>query len=499
MRVMTRFLKFPSTYVGCVSSRGCSMFAFFAPLVARVLPELLMGAYIVGFDTISYYVPVTWKWVHYGVSFWEFFGTAPIFYLLLSGLTLAGVPLVISLKVLPPILHGLLGFAIFQYATKSLAWTHKRGLFASLLAALYFVGLRISWDMLRSELALIFLFVFLIALQRCLSDFNWKGLGILAFSAVLVVLTHQPVSVIMFAIIFAMALERLIRRDCSLVKRIFVACLPAIALFLLTVYADYVVLPTYADEVVANGRSEWLNLIGYSSTVNGIAYTVGFLFFCYFSLLPLVALGIREFRGLELKAWAFWCLIGASLPFLFTSAPLSYRWILLLAFPLAFFAVEGFEKLNSGLLKGFLASFMVLLSFSFVFLPAEAAFPYFSLYPSYVPSSMLQNSVPLSDCEDVAEALNWVENNVKNGDVLLVHDAFNGWALLYADGVKIVRYGYASPENAALTFSQQGYRRVYLIWWVSGMGWHGYAGLPSMFKEVYRWGRIAIYELEASA
>ncbi|MEM3055217.1 MAG: hypothetical protein QXM52_05890, partial [Candidatus Bathyarchaeia archaeon] len=133
------------------------------------MPELFMVPYIVGFDTIAYYVPTTLKWVNYGADFWEFFGTSPLFYLILSGLTLAGVPLVVSLKVLPPILHGLLGFAIYQYATKGLAWSPGKGLFASLLATLYFVGLRISWDMLRSQLGLIFLFVFLIMLQGCLS------------------------------------------------------------------------------------------------------------------------------------------------------------------------------------------------------------------------------------------------------------------------------------------------------------------------------------------
>ncbi|MEM2780309.1 MAG: hypothetical protein QW791_05500 [Candidatus Bathyarchaeia archaeon] len=465
----------------------------------RAIPELIMGSYIVGFDTISYYVPVTWKWTRCGVSFWEFFGTAPMLYLLLSGLTLAGVPLVVTLKVLPPLLHGLLGFAIFQYATRGLAWPVRKAFFASLLATLYFVGLRISWDMLRSELGLLFLFILLIMLRRCLSDFNWKWLSILTLFAVLLVLTHQLVSIVMFVIIFAMALERLIKRDYSFVKRIFFACLPAISLFLLTVYADFVVLPAYVDGVVASGRSEWLNLMGYSSTANGIAYTVGFLFFCYFPILPFAALGIQKFRGLEFKVWAFWCLIGASLPFLFTLAPLSYRWFLLLAFPLAFFAVEGFEKLNSSLFKAVLAGFMVLLSFSFIFLPAEAAFPYFSLFPSYVPSSMLQNSVPLSDCEDVIKALSWMENNVERDGVLLVHDAFYGWALLYADGVEIVRYGYALPENAALAFSQDSYRRVYLIWWVSGEGWHGWASLPSTFKEAYRSGRIAVYEFKVEA
>jgi hypothetical protein len=174
------------------------------------------------------------------------FGIAPLFYLLLSGLTLAGIPLIVSLKVLPPILHGFLGLAILEYSTKSLGWSARKGLFASLLATLYFVGLRISWDMLRSELGLILL-IFLIALRRCLSDFNGKWFSILSFSAVLVVLTHQLISAIIFVIIFATVLGGLIRQNYFSAKRVSIACLPAIVLFLLTIYADYLVLPNYVD------------------------------------------------------------------------------------------------------------------------------------------------------------------------------------------------------------------------------------------------------------
>jgi hypothetical protein len=484
-------------HIGSVDSKNFHLLAFFAPFVVRSIPELLMGGYITGFDTISYYVPVVWKWVNYGVDFWEFFGSAPLFYLLLSGLTLAGVPLIVSLKVLPPILHGLLGLTILEYATKGLGWSIRKGLFASLLATLYFVGLRISWDMLRSELGLILLFLFLLTLQKCLSEFNWKRFCFLSLSAVLVVMAHQLVCLLMFIIVFAIALEKLMKRDYSFVGHVFMACLPAIALFTLTVYADYVVLPVYTDAIVASGQLEWLSLMGYLSVVDGITRSLGFLLFCYIPLLPFALLGIRELNCLELKAWVIWCLVGASLPFLFSSAPLSYRWILLLAFPLTFFAAEGYAKVHSSLFRKGLACFMVLLSFSFVFLPAEAAFPYFSIYLYYVPSSMLQNSVPLSDCEDVVRALNWVkDNNVCSSEILLVHDAFNGWALLYADGVKIVRYGYASPEGVALECYQKGYGPIYLIWWVSGEGWHGHVSLPLTFKEVFRSERIAVYEFK---
>jgi hypothetical protein len=33
--------------------------AFFVPLLVRVIPEVLMGSHVVGFDTLAYYVPKT--------------------------------------------------------------------------------------------------------------------------------------------------------------------------------------------------------------------------------------------------------------------------------------------------------------------------------------------------------------------------------------------------------------------------------------------------------
>jgi hypothetical protein len=470
--------------------------AFIMPLSVRVLPEILMREYLVGFDTISYYVPVTWKWINNGISFWEFFGYAPLLYLMLSGLTLAGGSLIVLLKVLPPILHGFLGVTIFWYATRSLGWSSLKGLFVSLLSTLYFVGLRISWDMLRTELGLIFLFVFLIFLNTYLSDSKWRIFVGLLSSSVLVVLSHQLVSIIMFTVVFGVFLEKVSKHDYSFLWHL-LAVLPAALLFGLTVYADYV-LPAISENFVS-GKLEWLSLLGFSSISDGIVNAGGFLFFCYLPLFPFIFAGIRKFKHKELKFWFIWCLVGIALPFLFSSAPLSYRWVLLLAFPFAFFSVEGFERLNSGLLKKGLVGFAVLLSFSFIFLPAEMAFPYFSLYPYNVPSSMLQNSAPLSDCEDVVKALNWVKANVNSDGILLVHDAFYGWALLCINDVKIIRYGYASPETAALAFSEQGYKQLYVIWWVSGEGWHGQSSLPSSFREVFHSGGIAVYEFEDAA
>lgn len=474
------------------------LLCFLLPFAVRGLPELLMGGYIVGFDTVGYYVPVTLRWVSNGVGFWEFIGYAPLFYLLLVGLALAGFPLTVSLKVLPSLLHGFLGLVIYSYARKGLAWSCRKSLFVSLLAVLYFVGLRISWDMLRCELGLIFLFTFLIALRKCLSKGQWKLFGLLSSCMVLVVLTHQLVTAIMFAVVFTVVLKKLISRSHDAVWRLILSSTPAVVLFGLVVYADFAVLPSVSAASLAGSGLGWLSLFGFSSVFEGVTDTFGFLFYCYLPLLPFVFVGLRGFRSLELKVWSIWCLIAVLFPFFLSLAPLGYRWILLLAFPMAFFAVEGFGRLNFGFWKKVWAGLLVLLSFSFVFLPAEAAFPYFSVFPYYVPSSMLQNSVPLSDCGDVVKVLKWVEANVGDDGVLLVHDAFQGWAFLYLNnGVRVVQYGYASPEEAARVTFGSGHVKVYLVWWVSSGGWHGLVSLPASFVEVFRSGRIAAYEYGA--
>ena len=470
--------------------------AFITPSVFRAFPELLMGKYIVGFDTISYYVPVTLRWVSNGVNVWEFIGYAPLFYSLLVALTLIGIPLTVTLKILPSLIHGFLGLAVYFYAKKGLAWSYRKSLFASLLATLYFVSLRISWDMLRCELGLVFLFVFLTMLHRYLDSNHRKSFGILSLCMVLVVLAHQLVATIMFIIILAVILKRLLSHNYDKAKCLILSSMPAATLFILVIYAYFVVLPSIQDVGFVSSQSEWLALFGCSSVYESTANTLGFLIYCYLPFSPFIYVGIKNLNSVELKAWSVWCLIAVLFPFFIPSAPVGYRWIMLLIFPMAFFTVEGFQRVNFKFWKRGWAALLLLLSLSFVFLPAEIAFPYFRIFPYYVPSSMLQNSVSLSDCADVVNVLSWIEANAENNTILLVHAAFHGWALLYSNNssIQIVNYRYANPEEAAQATFEDSRLKVYLIWWIPGEGWHGLASLPPCFIEVFRSGRIAAYE-----
>ena len=63
--------------------------AFAIPLAVRTIPEILMGPYILGFDTLGFYVPNTLLWLHNGINLWSFLVVAPLFYTIFMSIVAA--------------------------------------------------------------------------------------------------------------------------------------------------------------------------------------------------------------------------------------------------------------------------------------------------------------------------------------------------------------------------------------------------------------------------
>ena len=483
--------------------------AFLVPLVVRMIPEVLMGSYVVGFDTLAYYVPNTLAWLRGGVGFWNFLAIAPFLYVLLMGVTAVGVPIVASLKVLAPLLLGLLGMVVYYYAHKTLSWSPKKSLLVVLFATLYFVALRISWDMLRSELALIFLFVTLMFVEKNGKPFR-NGL-LLSLAMLSVVFAHQLVAVVMLFIVLVTVVRWSLDRRIIDVRRLVVCSVPAAFLFSVIVYANYVVSPQFSalSAFPAKESEGFMALAGFASYPDMVFDTLDFLIFCFLPLLPLVVYGFKRFKGnLQLNAWILWVFVALFIGFVIPSffvVALPHRWILLLTYPLAFFAADGFARLRlnvlkTGALKVGMGVVLATLSLSFLVLPYSMAFPYFSYGSVYTPVSMLHNTMALSDCQDTVNALEWVGSHMDDGSRLLVHDAFYGWAVLTLDSEQLLRYGYDNPASFAQVLVDNGSPyEMYLIWWVNGSGWHGQPTVSSVFEEVYTSGKIAVYEYSPTA
>jgi len=476
--------------------------AFFIPMVVRALPEVLMGPFLAGFDSIAYYVPFVYSWVRHGVDFWRFMAEVPLLYCIVTPLTLLGMDVVLVLKVVAPLLHGLLALAVYCYASRALGWPPRKSFFATLLVTLYFVALRISWDLLRNELALIFLFVALTMLYKGFND--WKTWTLLPLTMILVALSHELVTVIMFVVVAVMVLRLWFKKECVEARSLVLASLPAALLFLLIVYAKCRVSSGEFLMVLVSfpvrEPEGWLSLFGFSSYQDMVVNMLGFLLYCYLPMLPLAMMGVKFLKNVQIKSWTLWSLGAILFPVISQSAWFGgYRWTLMLTYPLSFYAIEALTNVKQKFHRLLVLFVLGILTVSFIAMPYGYGVFAIRQYTIYIPSSMLQNSVPLSDCQDTINVLRWLKNNVDGNARLLTHRAFYGWATLMLNEDQIIHYEYGNPEKVAEELAQFGYDEVYLIWWVNGDGWYGQPTVSSLFREVCRSGRIAIYTYMVSS
>jgi hypothetical protein len=465
-----------------------------------------MWPYVVGFDTMGHYVPTALLWLSGGVDSWRYLATAPLFYTIVVSMVSLGGPLIIVLKVLPPLLHGFLGLSIYAYAKIGLSWSSKKSAVTALIATGYFVALRVSWDLLRNELALILFFAVLTLLNVGKPDTRpWKRYVLLSLAMTGVALAHQLVSVIMFGVVAFTIMHKMLQKERAKAVRLIAISLPAVLLFFAIVYFSPAV-PEYRLIFGFSNSDGWLSLFGFSSYLGMLTSAAGFFLYCYVPILPLVIVGLRRFGNFQVRSWVFLSLVALLIPMV---SPSNLRWVMMLTYPFAFFVVDALSRVKSVSWKrfgltlhrvvvGYLVFTMAFLSLGFMLMPPENCFPYFNTricngYIYQMPSSMLQNTVSIADCQDTANALQCLKSSMPADGLLLAHRAFYGWTLSTLNKDHVVLYEYNDPAKAAETVAQEGHNQIYLIWWVNGQGWYGQSTVPSSFQEVYHSGRIAIY------
>ncbi len=478
--------------------------AFVIPLAVRTIPEILMGPYILGFDTLGFYVPNTLLWLHNGINLWGFLAVAPLFYMIFLSIVAAGGSPVFVLKIISPLLLGFLGLSIFAYAKRGLGWSPPKSTFVAVLGTVYFVALRASWDQLREELGLAFFFVVLMLLMVLINrkDSPWKRYVVLSLAMMAVVLSHQLVSVLMFGAIIGTVVYSLFRKDFTGSINLIVVSLPAALYFVIVYLSSVAQSGVLGYSTNASPLATWTGFASYQSMLISEG---GFFLYCFLPILPLAVIGLWRFGNHQLRSWLLLSLILLLLPL--SVSP--YRWILLLTYPLAFYATDALSRLKSIKWKRFkftvhriailyLVLSTAILSFGFIFMTSEKPFLYFNpqqfnYYSYQIPTSMLQNTIPITDCQATVNALQWFKDNLNSSALLLTHTAFYGWALLTLNSNQVMNYGFGDPATAATAAAQEGHTQIYLIWWVNGQGWYAQPTVPPSFHEVYQSGKIAIY------
>jgi hypothetical protein len=484
------------------------LLAFVIPLIVRTIPEILMGPYIVGFDTMGFYVPNTLLWLHNGINLGNFLATAPLFYTIFMSIVAVGGSPVFVLKVIPPLLLGFLGLSMYAYAKRGLGWSPSKSAFAALLGSLFFVALRASWDQLREELGLIFFFIVLMLLINR-RDRSWKNYVALSLAMMVVALSHQLVSVLMFGVIIFTVAYNLFRKDLTCSIKVIAVSLPAMFYFFIVYLSE--VLQSGFRNYSTNLGSPLASWTGFTSYQSMLISTGGLFLYCFVLIMPLALISLWRLRNLQLGSWLFLSFILMLLPIASVSP---FRWVLMLTYPHAFYATDSLSRLKAIKWKRFrfnvrriailyLVLSTAILSFGFVFMTSEKPFVYFNpgqlnYFEFQIPSSMLQNTISVTDCQDTANALQWFKDNVNSNSLLLTHTVFYSWALLTLNESQVKNYEFEAPDKAAMMTSKEGYTQIYLIWWINGQGWYQQPTLPSPFEEVYHSGKIAIYSYNMS-
>jgi hypothetical protein len=486
-----------------------ALLAFVVPLILRSIPELLAWPYPIGNDTVSSisYLRVLLSgplgFIHYHLVY----SLETLTYWLTGNIFLV-------LNVFGPLLMGLVAFMMYLYSKRVLGWGNFKSFLPSLFVATYFIALRNSWDLYAESFALIFLFAALIFLKAYSS--RWRYTAVFAFM-ILTALSHELVLAILF---FILALEAgwfLIKG----LKRDFVYLTTSLGLvfglFIFTHTSQTTGIFSWPLTTIASGPS-----IGLSLNI------IGFLLYSSALILPLVILGFGRIKDRLLKYWVLLCVAVPLSEMVFTTSPFYSwdRWVLLLVYPLLFFAVEGLYrlwkfrpsyKINSkrlGQVPKIITItylvFLLTLSGFYLTLSSQNQFVYYYYYPNFVPSSMLENTLPISDNPGLFRCFNWINDNTAQNSVVLEQYQLYYWTSLNVNR-QVIKLG--SPSNSSsqnnTTFdasmvadSEQAPingSAVYSIWWVKGEGWAVYLPLPSEYQEVYRSGQMAVYAFNATA
>ncbi len=426
------------------------------------------------------------------------------------------------MKVAPPLLLGTLGWSAYLVGRKLLVWGRSWALVFALLSSLYFVTLRLSWDLHRNVLGLSFVLLTLASMELDRADVRY---GAVAIFASLAVMTHEASAVLVVIVSVVHLIKRRLRGPRELGP-----FLPAWLLIALQFFS---------------GRN-WASQIQTASTVpdlvSAFAFNLGFVLFSFGFILPLAVCGLKLGLDWRLAAWSIVASFFGLVPSFGLPTGAEYRWVLILTIPLMVLFVQGMQVLHS--LKPISARrigrLAIALSLVAIVVVSSGYLGLHDLSRSYLrfgsqylplmPASMLESTVPVGDIPSVIEIVKWAHARLPTTAILVLPFQIYGWYIatvsehealelrpvnrtknldeiissikpktgpdaFYARAVDIYR-----PQSLpvlvgiALQLGALG-RDVYVAWWVSASSTGELGRLPASFSVEFVSGKFAVFLL----
>jgi hypothetical protein len=492
---------------------------FLAGFFVRLVPELLAGAAPIGFDTVYYAAVmksgVVWSnWSRLFTSTWLLDAlTVPLY-------SVSQVDPFLLLKVVAPALYGLNVAGVYWVGKKMLGWNVKLCLAAAGLFAFQMAALMISWDLLRNALGM---GLMLFALPFVGKVDSKRDFAVFSLLSLLAVFAHEYAGIALVVIVLGVVGWRFVRKSFGGAEKLTVlAFVPALSVFLTGMYLRFfpikyaVTTTVFTTGEASVGRFKFF--ANYLATNDGVFYYPGYadllvavtvLFaFLYLSYLFLVWKGF--FRNGVFNAWTGLLLFGAlgCLVLPFFALDFWSRWMLMLAYPFTFYAVNGLSKILRGsngaksrlgglsrkLVYGLLGV-TVLMGSVYLATPLLMntvqvgwfVLPYVSGHFSSAPA------VPYRDVAGVSQAMAWLNENMDGNSCVLVNHVFVQWENLYLDKSHVTMQFWNDACLGLDDALNRGYGSVYFVWWNTDIGWYN-VSVPNQFVSLKDFGRITVYE-----
>jgi hypothetical protein len=452
-------------------------FAAFAGI--RGLAEIQAGDLPAGWDPLNYYAPWTIAYMGQGILNQHFIGAPPLVFVLTILMTYLTNNVWLAIKVLAPILYGVLGLSVVYFTRSYLSWDFKKSMVCALVLMSQAAALRLSWDLFKNQLAISLLFFQLpLVFSVSKNGSERRKLTIVALS-LLIVLAHQFVAVVYFVILLSIILSK--RKTASFRKFLLYANLPALIIFVVifVIYSggsttsllaypnvgtiDFFKVIHYVDAPMFSVFKNYLSL--YGSYSNLLTQSMTLFVLLYASLLPLVLFGFwnDEF----LTPFLVLNMIGAFLPLAIPSFALldfeRWMWMLIYVFSIyatnALFKLVDYSKNQVGsylrprkrmqsISRGKVAVtiyLLLLIVFAFFYVVGDARLVYAPI-EGYIPTSLSDKPISNEAMRNIVSNVEWLNGLSQNKTTVDFLDEFenpnsNVWQ----------QEGNFSIENSVLT------------------------------------------------
>ena len=411
--------------------------AFVIPFLVRMIPELLTR-YPVGYDT-SHYI---WAILNYPqVDKIPLFDNrfAPLTYLILF---LINIPLpfhpIHTMKVLPSITFGLMGWALYRYGeARSNKWI---GILMTLFFTFNLSSLRLSWDLHKQVTAFLFL---ILALPYLKPDMNRKQSLVFASLAASAVLAHQISVIPLGLIIFYRAIRERNWKLLAVIAIMALAVLPSIPRYLS---------PSNIPQINRDTIMESINFIMYTMPV------------------PLILSLYHPFnekaRDYGMMASFLIATFAFSLVYIGGGFTFSgWRFAALLFIPLSFYASQTTYRLYTYFKKQILIIVVILLVVVAQVTPMLLGYNRKLVYKN-MPLNFADNSFPYKaqhELEALILASEWCEENIPTDALLLTEDSMEDWVRIFS-GKEVYKW-WGTQYQDILEWAEEQDSEVYIIWW----------------------------------